>query len=32
MAYIKRPGETLFFDPNHGEYSIKKQVKFIEFH
>ncbi|EFM2022829.1 hypothetical protein HCQ40_004931, partial [Escherichia coli] len=31
MAYIKRPGETLFFDPNHGEYSIKNKLNLLNF-
>ncbi|HAJ6957010.1 TPA: hypothetical protein HNJ20_20885 [Escherichia coli] len=31
MAYIKRPGETLFFDPNHGEYNIKNKLNSLNF-
>ncbi|HBC9877865.1 TPA: hypothetical protein KFR48_004914, partial [Escherichia coli] len=31
VAYIKKIGETLFFDPNHGEYNIKNKLKLLDF-
>ncbi|HBA5214998.1 TPA: hypothetical protein J4Z61_004376 [Escherichia coli] len=31
VAYIKKIGETLFFDPNHGEYNIKNKLNLLDF-
>ena len=31
VAYIKKIGETLFFDPNHGEYNIKIKLNLLDF-
>lgn len=31
MAYIKKPGETIFFDPNYGEYRIKNKLSLLNF-